>query len=73
MTKLAKIKQALLAGDQVAALRIAAKFPDLGEHREAITRAWASLQSPQFYREIGRDPEALFTAGVAAIRQRYGI
>ncbi len=72
-TKLAKLTAALAAGDQVSALRIAAKFPQLGEHKEPITRAWAAYQSPQFYRELGHDPDDLFQTGIAAIRARYGI
>lgn len=70
-TKLSKLKAALAAGDETGALRIAAKFPQLGEHKEAITRAWNAVQSPDLYRQMGRDPVALVAAGIAAIRERY--
>lgn len=72
-TKLAKLTAAYAAGDYVGALRIAAKFPQLGAEKEPITRAWAAHQNPGFYREIGHDPDALFRAGVAAIARRYGL
>ncbi len=65
------ILDALAAGDERTALRIAAAFPHLGAHREAITRGWAALQNPGFYRQLGQDPEALTTAGIAACRERY--
>lgn len=72
-TKLAKLKAALAAGDHAGALRIAAKFPQLGSEKVAITRAWAAHQNPDFYRQLGQDPDALFAAGISAIRTRYGI
>lgn len=61
----------MAAGDWVAALRLAARFPRLGEHKDAITRGWAALQNPTFYKEIGKDPDALVAAGVAALKERY--
>lgn len=72
-TKLSKLKAAWAAGDYVGALRIAAKFPRLGDDRDAISRAWAAYQSPEFYREIGRNPDELFAAGISAIAERYGL
>lgn len=72
-SKLSKLKTAFASGDMVSALRIASKFQHLGEQRDAITRAWAAHQSPDFYREINQDPEALFAAGVEALRVRYGL
>lgn len=70
-TKLGKLKAALARGDEVGALRIAARFPRLGEHKERITRAWAAYQNADFYRGIGKDPEELFRDGIRAIRERY--
>jgi hypothetical protein len=72
-TKLAKLRAAYAAGDHVGALRIAAKFPRLGGHREAITRGWAAHTNPAFYRELGHDPAALIAAGIAATVERYGL
>jgi len=70
-TKLAALKTAFAAGDQMGALRIAAKFPRLGDEATAITRAWAAYSNPEFYRQIGQDPDALIAVGVDALRDKY--
>jgi hypothetical protein len=70
-TKLSKVVAAYSAGDITEAIRLAAKFPRLGEHKEAITRAWAAIQSPDFYREIGQEPAELIAAGASALAARY--
>lgn len=73
VSKLSQLRAAYESGDAIGALRIAAKFADLGEHREAITRAWAAHTSPAMYREMGRDPEAAIAAGIIALRARYAL
>ena len=72
-TKLSKVKRAWLQGDYIGALRIVAKFGQLGDQKEAITRAWAAYQNPAFYRETGKDPQELIQSGITAIRIRYGL
>lgn len=72
-SKLSLLKAAWARGDRTGAIRIAAKFQDLGEHKEAITRAWQAIQDPDFYRAIGKDPDALIAAGYAALKERYGL
>lgn len=72
-TKLSVLKEHAAAGNWTAALRIAARFPRLGEERDAITRAWAALQHPDFYRQLGIDPEAAVRDGIAALRERYAL
>lgn len=62
----------MAADDWIGALRIAARFHDLGEHKAAITMAWEAANRPDFYREIGKDPDALVAAGVGALKERYG-
>ena len=72
-TKLSKLEAAYRSGDHREALRIAAKFPRLGEHKEAITRAWAAIQNPDFYESIGQPPADLIASGVSALQVRYGL
>jgi hypothetical protein len=61
----------MAANDWYAALRIAAKFPELGEHREPIQRAWAAYQNPGLYVEMGYDIDGALAAGFAALKERY--
>lgn len=70
-TKLSKLEKAFRAGKYREALRIASKFHELGEQKEAITRAWAAVQNPGFYTEIGYDPARLEKTGIEAISKRY--
>lgn len=69
--RVALIRTALAVGDDREALRLAASFPHLGPQREAISRGWQAAQRPDFYRELGQDPDAHVAAGVAAVRERY--
>jgi hypothetical protein len=55
----------------IEAIRLAARFPSLGDEKEPITRAWAAHTRPEFYRQIGRNPDAEFAAGVDALKRRY--
>ena len=70
-TKLSKLKALAAVGDWQAALRIAARFPHLGDHKAAIKRAHEAFENGHFYRQIGKDPEALIAEGIAALRSRY--
>lgn len=72
-TKIAALRSAWAAGDRIAALRIAARFPRLGDDREVITRGWAAHTNPAFYAELGRDPASLVDAALAAVAARYGL
>jgi hypothetical protein len=70
-SKLQRLKDALMQGDARTALKIAAYFPSLGEHKAAITRGWEACARPEMYRQMGRDPQTLIDAGVEALRERY--
>lgn len=59
------------AEDWRGALRIAARFPRLGEHGEAIRLGWSALTNAGFYRQIGKDPDAMVQDGILALRERY--
>ena len=76
-TKLDQLKDYMAAGNTRAALKLAASWGRRGlgggAHADAITQGWSALTSPQFYRDLGKDPAALAAAGVAAICEKYGI
>ena len=70
-TALQKLRELWDAGEHRAALRTAAGWPELGIHREAIRAGWAGAAHPAFYRELGKDPDAMYAAGLAALVARY--
>lgn len=70
-TKLSKLKAAAEAGDWHEALRIAARFQELGDHEKAILRAHQATWNPAWSRQLGRDPDADIAAGIAALKARY--
>ena len=72
-TKLATLKAAAAVGDWPEALRIAARFPRLGDDAPAIQRAHEAAWHPAFFRQLGRDPDALVRSGIEALRRRYGL
>ncbi len=73
LTKLEILRGLMAAGNHVGALKLAAKWQDLGKHKAEITRGWAAASNPQFYRDLNQDPAAHVAAGVAAIKERYHI
>jgi len=70
-TKIDALRRLMAAEDWVGAMRMATRFPRLGEHKRAITRAWDALQSPSLYRQMGAEPEDVWKAGVEALKARY--
>lgn len=73
VTKLSKLKAAAAEGDWCRAISIASKFAELGEHRAAIMQAREAYCRPAFQKQIGRDPQKLIEAGIAALKERYGV
>ena len=71
-TKLSQLKAAMQAGNWELALRIAARFPDLGEHAAAIVRGHEAYTNPRFYLQLRKDIETLKEMGKRALIARYG-
>lgn len=70
-TKISVLREHMKSGRWADAIRIAARFPRLGDERSAILDAQLALTNPDFCRGIRKDPEALVTAGIAALQSRY--
>lgn len=70
-TKLSQVKQAYQAGDFNKAIRIAAKFHDLGTQRNAILDAHLAITNPRWMIGLGKNIEQAIEAGVVALRIRY--
>jgi len=70
-TKASQLREMMAAANWHGALRMAARFPKLGDHKDAIQLGWSALTQPGFYRQIGKDPDALVRAGIEALKARY--
>jgi hypothetical protein len=72
-TKLSKLTAAAKSGDWETAICIASKFGELGAEKTAIMQAREAYTRPDFQKQIGKDPEQLKAAGIAALRGRYNV
>jgi len=61
------------AGRYDNALRLVARWPRLGTHRDAIQRGWAACTNPALYEEMGQDSKQLYHDGLAAVATRYNL
>lgn len=66
-----EIRQLLDAGRFRDAIMRAAKFRDLGDHRDRILSAREAYERPAFQKELGKDTDKLIADGIAALRERY--
>lgn len=55
------------------ALKIASKFPRLGNEKVAIVRAYECIVHPQFYLSLGYNLDEQIDLGITALCKRYDI
>ena len=72
-TALQRLTVLWAAGEYRKALKLAASWPRLGKHKVAIQRGWLAASHPGFCRQMDRDPKALYTEGLNAVAERYGL
>lgn len=70
--KIDQLRALMAAADWRGALALAARFHELGDHRDAIKRGHEAYVHPRFYAQLGQDPAALVALGVQALKDRYG-
>lgn len=70
-SKLSQLKAAFAANDFHKAIRIAAKFPDLGTERNSILDANLAITNPRWMLGLGKDIEQSIATGIDALRIRY--
>ncbi len=66
-----EVRSLLDAGRFRDAIKRAAKFADLGEHRDRILSAREAYERPDFQRQLGKSPDTLIADGISALRERY--
>lgn len=72
-SKTDQLTDAWLAGDKIGALRIASRFFDRSQETQTFKRGWDAHSNPSFYRQLGRDPDALTNAALAALAVKFGL
>lgn len=72
-TKLSIVKGHMRNGQWRDAIRVAAKFPRLDKHRDAILSAHMAYTNPRFVVQLRKDTEALKLAGQKALLDRFGL
>ena len=68
-----KIRAAWAAGDRIGALRIAARFFDRSADTLAFKRGMAAHNNPEFYRQLGKEPEQIVGDALAMLAKRFGL
>jgi hypothetical protein len=66
-SKTQQIREALAAGNQVGALRIAARFFD----KSVDTKIFKLGMNPGFYRRSGKEPDNVVTQALKTLLQRF--
>ena len=54
-----------------AALKLASSFHCLGPHKKVIQQGWGAFTQPNFYKQIGKNPEQLINYGISALKEKY--
>jgi hypothetical protein len=68
-----KMRAAWAAGDRVGALRIAARFFDRSTATKAFKRGMDAHNHPDFYRQLGKEPEQITTDALEVLARRFGL
>ena len=68
-----QIRAAWATGDRISALRIAAQFFDRSTATKTFQRGIDAHHHPQFYRQIGKQPQQVVTAALELLAKRFGL
>ena len=68
-----QIRAALAAGDQIRALRIAARFFDRSADTRTFKRGMNAYNNPGFYRQLGKSPEQLTAAALELLAKKFSL
>ena len=71
MSKCSKVPEAWASGDRIAAFRIAARFFDRSGDTQIFKRGMDAHNHPDFYRQIGRDPNQLTAMALQLLAVKF--
>ena len=60
-----------MAGDQIGALRIAARFFDRSTDTKIFKRGIDAHNNPSFYRQLGKDPQQIVSDALDLLEKRF--
>ena len=69
--KIVILRRLIAAGDKEKALALAARFPRLGDARDAVLRGHQAVTNPRWAIGLRRDPAADIAAGWDALIRAY--
>jgi hypothetical protein len=61
------------AGDQIGALRIAARFFDRSVETRTFKRGMDDYNHPDFYQQLGKDPEQLVASALELLAKKFSL
>jgi hypothetical protein len=68
-----QIRAAWVAGDQIGALRIAARFFDRSIDTVTFKRGMGAYNNPGFYRQLGKDPQQIVGDALDLLAKRFNL
>jgi len=71
--KIDQIRDAWNSGNQIGALRIAARFFDRSAETKTFKRGMDAHNNPAFYRQIGKEPQQLIKTALNVLARRFGL
>jgi hypothetical protein len=70
-SKTDQIRAAWAAGDQIRALRIAARFFDRSTDTKTFKRGMDAYNNPNFYQQLGKNPEQLTGTALDLLAKKF--
>lgn len=72
-SKASQLRKLMAQGEWHKAIRMAAKFPDLGDERSFILDANLAITNPRWCLGLNQDIPQVIALGVAALIRRYSV
>jgi hypothetical protein len=73
ISKSGKIYAAWAGGDRIGALRIAARFFDRSAATKAFKRGMDAHNNPNFYRQLGKNPDLLVATALELLAKKLNL
>jgi hypothetical protein len=71
-SKSAQIRHALSVGNVTKAISLASKFHDRSQDTKLFKLAQSAIINPSFFRQIGKDPDAIINEARLALISKMG-